>query len=323
MFGIISRRKNWTYIDFLEGIIHLSDIVQVFLQTLFVSFGIPLVLSGLLIVEHHGVNAGAGLFLEVDAAWLAALVLVIANMIIEFMIVHKEHADGYHRELRTSWSLRLLVQGIGYRIGIGKNWQPRPQSPASRFIAMRHGVTAAVFVLALSGRMHDAIVRVSTTVNAQGVSVSVPLSDGVRNLLTISTLQDVMIWLGGTILTMIAITSAQNLTNHIAVRVIEIKDELKKKKTVQKAQETRTRNRTRTRPVSAELSAADGHGRATGQGYNKRTDARDIVRQHLADNPEDFDLSVRELADKLKVGKTTVSDVRRAIEPAYTNGHVQ
>lgn len=68
---------------------------------------------------------------------------------------------------------------------------------------------------------------------------------------------------------------------------------------------------------------ADGRGHATGQGYNKRTDARTTVQAHFDAHPEDVNLTVREIAEKLGVGKTTVADVLRENRAlaASTNGH--
>lgn len=62
-----------------------------------------------------------------------------------------------------------------------------------------------------------------------------------------------------------------------------------------------------------------------GQGYEKQMDARTIIRTHLDSHPEDAALTVRELAAKLNVGKSTVSEVLREVrtqEPAvYSNGN--
>lgn len=56
---------------------------------------------------------------------------------------------------------------------------------------------------------------------------------------------------------------------------------------------------------------ADGRGHGYGQGYNKRTDARTLVWTHFEQHPEDARLTVRELAEKIGVGKSTVSEVLR------------
>lgn len=72
-------------------------------------------------------------------------------------------------------------------------------------------------------------------------------------------------------------------------------------------------------PVSA-TGQADGQRTADnepdkahgyGQGYTRKKDARTIVREHLKAHPEDISMRVRDLAEKLDVGKTTVSEVIR------------
>lgn len=60
------------------------------------------------------------------------------------------------------------------------------------------------------------------------------------------------------------------------------------------------------RPVDMDT---DGRQFATGQGYNKRTDARAMIWTHLEQNPRDAELKVRELAEKIGVGKSTVAEV--------------
>lgn len=67
-------------------------------------------------------------------------------------------------------------------------------------------------------------------------------------------------------------------------------------------------------------SQADAGGHGTGQGYSKRMDARERVWQHLEENPDDVDLSVRALADMVGVGKTTAADVANEYK-ASRNGH--
>lgn len=66
-------------------------------------------------------------------------------------------------------------------------------------------------------------------------------------------------------------------------------------------------------PVSAVRGAdgqrTDNHGYGTG--YTKRMDARDMIRTHLQENPDDLSMTVRELADKLGRSKTTVAEVMK------------
>jgi len=74
---------------------------------------------------------------------------------------------------------------------------------------------------------------------------------------------------------------------------------------------------TGSRSLSA-LSEADGQrtdsGHGYGTGYTKRTDARTRVVEHLEAYPADMVIPVRELAEKLGVGKTTVYDVMKSMK---------
>lgn len=71
------------------------------------------------------------------------------------------------------------------------------------------------------------------------------------------------------------------------------------------------------RQLSA-LSEADGQrtdsGHGYGSGYTKRTDARTRVTEHLTQFPDDLTLNVRDLAEKLGVGKTTVAEVMKGFK---------
>lgn len=84
------------------------------------------------------------------------------------------------------------------------------------------------------------------------------------------------------------------------------------------APDGRTGHGDNVRPLSA---LPDGQNHGYGQGYQRRTDAQDTVRSHLEAHPEDMALTVRELADKLNVGKTTVSDVIRSLRTPSANGN--
>jgi hypothetical protein len=97
----------------------------------------------------------------------------------------------------------------------------------------------------------------------------------------------------------------------------------------------RTRRANRTGQHSSDVSASvrmdgqsDGQNGRAGYGYNRTSNAADKVRGYLEQNPDDIQLSVRQLADMLGVGKSTVADARREFigqdqpPPAnHSNGH--
>lgn len=61
------------------------------------------------------------------------------------------------------------------------------------------------------------------------------------------------------------------------------------------------------------VQLSDGHT-GHGQGYSRESKAASIVRQHLDSHPEDMSIPVRELAEKLSVGKSTVASVVRDVK---------
>lgn len=61
------------------------------------------------------------------------------------------------------------------------------------------------------------------------------------------------------------------------------------------------------RPMS---NGQAGHG----QGYERESKAAFIVREYLSNNPSDLSIPVRELAEKIGVGKSTVANVVRSIK---------
>lgn len=63
--------------------------------------------------------------------------------------------------------------------------------------------------------------------------------------------------------------------------------------------------------ASETVSSERPIGRTSGQGYAYASDASETVRTYLLDNPDDMKLSVRELAEKIGVGKSTVAAVRK------------
>lgn len=313
-----------TYDEFLSGIIALGDSVQMLMQTIIIAFGalIGLVLLG--VVEHMGISRGLQWFLTNNlAASFAALSLIIFNMIVEIMIVHIENAHKYARQSQTVWSLRLIGGSLLYRLGVNpskeKRWKPRRRSPASRFYQFRALTTIAIFTLALAGRMQSSIRQVSEqpTVDDPSGIESIPLSEGIQKLLTESSLEDIFIWAGGTIFTIVAVFGVQGLTNYGAVRVIEIRAAVEKRERKAKAQRTRERNRQEKR-----LSTQTDN-RQTGYGYSRNSSAVDTALEYLKANPNALSMSVREIGEAAGVGKDSAAKARRLYqtEKPSTNGH--
>ena len=99
--------------------------------------------------------------------------------------------------------------------------------------------------------------------------------------------------------------------------------EKQQKRTVRQAPTPSAQRPLQQTPDTPADADTDGREHGTGQGYTKRTDAREAVHAFLKDNPAAANLTVREIADLLKVGKTTVADVMKdwRTERASANGH--
>lgn len=243
-FAFIRRWASAFYTSYpalLEGIIALGDVVQALIQTVIVSFGVLIILAMLLVVEHHGVYDGLLWFManQQQMAWLGAAALVLANLVIEFQIAYIEHGEGWKSPPRQQFSMRQVADRARYFLGRGgdSRWKVRLLSPAQRFIALRVSISVAIFVLALAGRMKFAI----TEASMDGDEV-IAFSTGIDRLINQSSLADLVTWVGGTIFTLTALVAAQGITHYVAVRVIEIREDMKKRLKTQKAAATRQRH---------------------------------------------------------------------------------
>lgn len=97
------------------------------------------------------------------------------------------------------------------------------------------------------------------------------------------------------------------------------------------AAEKQQARRTSARPPLSAAPLPDGQadadkGHGSGQGYTKRTDAREIAYRYLNDHPEAADTyNVRDLGERMGVGKTTAAEVlaQWREERTVPNGHPQ
>ena len=225
------RNINWQqlFTKLLETIITLGDLLMVFMQTLIVSFGTLIILALLLLVEQHAVRQGLSVF-EADnqSAAFGAVVLVLVNFTVKFMEVYVEtlamdDRRKYRPKEQYAFSLRLFFASLTYWLGIGKKWQKRKLAAASDFNKLRSTVTFAMMTLALMGRTHEAIIKVSAN---DGKILS--WNDGLQRLANQSSLVDITVWVAALIFTFAAVVAAQQLTHYMAMRVVDIRRKLGK-----------------------------------------------------------------------------------------------
>lgn len=220
------KRSSWQrgLDDALNGLVTIGDILTVFIQTVIVAFGTLAILAMLLIVEIHAVSLGIKTFeANADFAGLAAAVLVLLNLMIKFQEVY---ADYIASDLRVRYqppkhyapSLRTMLGNLAYWLGITRGWQEKELPASHNFAVTRRWITIAILVIALIGRTGDAIDKVSNDA-AGGVSWSV----GIEKLLTQSSLADISEWITAIVFTFVLVIASQQLTQYVAVRVLDIR----------------------------------------------------------------------------------------------------
>jgi hypothetical protein len=218
-------RFNAAYPRLLNAITGVGETILTLAQTLIVSFGVPLVLVLLLIVEHQRVVHGILLF-EADQ-WLAsfaAAALVLLNLVLEFQTHYIEHRAGYEQTRDVRWSLRIAARNMAYRLGFGSDkrpWAAAELSPAARYKRLLRLVTFTILSLALVGSMR---VVIEQTPGAWYHALAA--------ILTESDLLLIMTWLGGLLFAIAAVLSAQGLSRYVAIRTVEILTAMKARQAV-------------------------------------------------------------------------------------------
>lgn len=235
--------RNWNWQDVLSRtlafLVTLGDVLMVFIQTVIVAFGTIIIMGFLLWVEQNAVSYGVATFEQDETkAAAAALVLVLFNFAVKFWEVYiddkaSDQRERYKPAKRYAPSLRTWLAGCVYWLGIGKvgkvgkQWQRKELPASASFASVRRVVTFAMLYMAFIGRTHDAINKVSIS-----GETAVSWQNGFTDLLTKSTLADIALWVSAIVFTFAAVIAAQQLTQYIAVRVLEIKRHMSKSKAV-------------------------------------------------------------------------------------------
>lgn len=194
----------------LQAVLHqTSDVIQVFVQSLLTSFGLMVILVGVLWVEGVRVYEGISLF-DPNVAVGGAVVLVMMNTVLEFIIHWVEHQNNWINPPRYQFSFALVARRLSYIIGKEKNFTPLAKSPAHEFKVYMRLLTAGILFIALVGSMKEAI----SGVNGNWF-------DGFISIFTQSTLAEFTTWLSGFIFALITVVGAQRLTAYVAKRVTE------------------------------------------------------------------------------------------------------
>jgi len=203
---------NEKYAGFLQFLHGIGDVLMTLTQTIFVAFGVPVILALLLFVEQQRVKHGVEMF-EVDKglASFAAWALVLANLVLEFQVHHIEQREGYHEEQKRRFSLRVWWRDASYWLGLGEYWEERLHSPAKRYQQLLHLVTFTILALALAGSMQTIMEQTGGAWHKAIVSIALD-----------SNLQDMSVWVGGLLFAAAAVLTAQGLSRYVAIRTSEV-----------------------------------------------------------------------------------------------------
>ncbi len=203
---------NAFYPKLIDSLLSGANIAMTFAKTVMLAVGIPAVLVGLLIVEHHRVYEGITLFDKNGTfASIGAIVFVVLNLLLELNIHHIEHKSGYQAHAENAFSLRLLWSSLKYKLGLGSDWQPKPLSPAERQKRLSRWVTMTILVLALLGSMKDVIAQTEGAWYTALISI---LTDS--DLLLMGT------WVAGLLVAFCAVLGAQVLARFVSQQTVEV-----------------------------------------------------------------------------------------------------
>lgn len=175
------------------------------LQGIFSTLGIFLVLIAVVVVEIGRVKHGVAMFEgSGSAAFQASFVLVMLNLLLEFLIHYVESRVSWQAEKRYMFSLRLLWQRVAYVLGISNDWTSIEKSPASGLRTFQFILSFGILWLALMGSVGDML-------NADLVW-HVALID----VFFYSTADAFQIWANGLVVSVLLVFGSQRLTAYIA-----------------------------------------------------------------------------------------------------------
>lgn len=283
--------KDWR--DFLnrslEAVGLVGDLLILVAYTLVSAFGVFVVLIAMLYVEQQRVQHGIALFdgsLSVGGSWA----LVVLNVVLEVTTFYLENRADYKREPAYEFSLRLFARRAAYFLGLGKDWTPRPLSPALFFHQLARLVTFAILALALAGSMQQQLQ------DAPGA-----WHQGVLHVLTQSSLSNMVTWLGGLLFAFAAVLGAQAASRYTAAKAIEIRNQMRARKSVS------TRKETVNLPEPSvnlrQMTAID-----------RPSPKMKIALAHLREHPEDMETESRALGARIGVSHTLANEAKKYIK---------
>jgi hypothetical protein len=180
------------------------------LQGLFSTVGIFVVLIAVVVVEIGRVKHGVEMFESSGAAaFQAAFVLVMLNLLLEFLIHYVESRAAWHIQKSYAFSLRIIWKRIMYVLGISENWTSIEKSPASGLRTFQMLLSIGILWLALMGSVGN-MLRPELVWHRAIVDVFFHSQAGAF-----------VVWANGLVVSVLLVFGSQRLTAYIAQKAAE------------------------------------------------------------------------------------------------------
>lgn len=207
MKGIFEKFELY-FPHFLDVLTKINDVFLTLLRTLILTVGIPAILIAIMYVEIPRVSKGIQFFEEnIRFADMSALVLVLTNKVVEFLIVYQNRKYGWPDSIKYSFSIRVFLRRIT-AFFFGK----QRKSPAYRYESISSLVLWSILILALLGSMRSAIHSVD----------GMTWYTGIEHILVASSLGEIIAWIGGLFFAFTLVTTDQGIANYISIYTADV-----------------------------------------------------------------------------------------------------
>lgn len=207
------------YPKFLNRISKISNIIYTLIKNILTTIAIPINLAFVLAVEVPRVQAGIETFDENPTHALGgAVVIVLTQMVLEFLIHNIEEANNWHEKEQYRWTLKSLTDSISYFFGIGKIEKEKYRRSPSIYYKMASNLNAAgILVLSIIGSLSSQIGAVSGQIDAT-TNQKIPWNIGLEKLFLTSDLKTFTAVIGGLIMAVVLVTISTRYSRYVAIQ---------------------------------------------------------------------------------------------------------
>lgn len=205
------------YPAIVQVLFKITGILYNVIQSVITSIGALVILTALVIVEHHRFSLAISFFeSEPLYVFAGAAFLVMAILFTEIQIVVTDNQHGYQEQERNRFSLRFLFEDIIYFLGLSRNFTPQPKPPSTTIRFLRNFLIVSVMILAAIGSLKEEIVARNSMSFFDGI-IDLTLN---ANFEVGSTVIAVMIF------TFVSILLSTNAISNITKRAIEVLEDV-------------------------------------------------------------------------------------------------